>query len=68
MNLSAGVTTQLVNSVVAAQKQLKGGGDICPNLAALTSQVASFVPKKVSTAQQAALDSSISAIQTELGC
>jgi hypothetical protein len=48
MGLAAGVTTQLVNSVVAAQKQLRAGNDICPSLAALESQVASF-----------ALDSSI---------
>jgi hypothetical protein len=68
MNLAGGVTTQLVNSVVAAQKQLKAGNDICPNLSALESQVASFVPKKITPSQQTALDSSIDGIRTELGC
>jgi hypothetical protein len=68
MGLAAGVTTQLVNSVVAAQKQLKAGNDICPNLSALSSQVASFVPKKITPSQQTALDSSIDGIRSELGC
>jgi hypothetical protein len=68
MGLAAGVTTQLVNSVVAAQKQLKAGNDICPNLTSLESQVASFVPKKITPSQQTALDSSIDGIRSELGC
>jgi hypothetical protein len=63
-----GVTTQLVNSVVAPQKQLRAGNDICPNLAALESQVTSFVPKKITPSQQTALDSSIDGIRSELGC
>jgi hypothetical protein len=57
-----------VNSVVAAQKQLKAGGDICPNLSSLESQIASFVPKKITPNQQTALDNSIEGIKTELGC
>jgi hypothetical protein len=54
--------------VVAAQKQLKAGGDICPNLSSLESQIASFVPKKITPSQQTALDNSIEGIKTELGC
>jgi hypothetical protein len=54
--------------VVAAQKQLKAGGDICRNLSSLESQIASFVPKKITPSQQTALDNSIEGIKTELGC
>ena len=63
-----GVTTQLVNAVNAAQKQLKAGDDICPNLSALEAQIASLVPRKITTAQQSQLDASIDAIRAELAC
>jgi hypothetical protein len=68
MGLSAGVTTQLVNSVTALQKSARAGGSPCAGLDDLKAQIASLVPKKVSTAQRDALYASIDAIKAEAPC
>jgi hypothetical protein len=68
MALSAGVTTQLNNSISKIAKTTHSGGSPCAGLDALKAQVASFVPKKISTAQRDALYASIEAIKAENPC
>jgi hypothetical protein len=68
MNLSAGVTTQLLNSVTAIRKEVLRGESPCADLDALKAQIATFVPKKISAAQQSQLNSAIDAIKAETPC
>jgi len=44
------------------------GDSPCGDLDALKAQIASFVPKKITTAQQSQLDSAIDAIKAENPC
>jgi len=68
MNLTPGVTTQLLNSVKAIRKETLAGDSPCADLDALKAQIASFVPKKITTAQQSQLNSAIDAIKAETPC
>jgi hypothetical protein len=68
MGLAAGVTTQLNNSITKLSKATRSGTSPCAGLDALKAQIASFVPKKVSTAQRDALNASIDAIKAENPC
>ena len=65
MGLNGGVSTPLINSVNAAQKSLKAGNNVCSDLSALKTQIAGYVPKKITTAQQTTLDNQIDAIRAE---
>jgi hypothetical protein len=68
LGLAAGVTTQLQNSVTKLVKSTRAGHSPCAGLDALRAQIASFVPKKVSTTQRDQLDASIEAIKAENPC
>ena len=68
MGLAAGVTTQLNNSITKLTKATRSGTSPCAGLDALKAQIATFVPKKVSTAQRDALYASIDAIKAENPC
>ena len=68
MSLAAGVTTQLGNSITKLEKTTRSGASPCAGLDALKAQIATFVPKKVTTAQRDALDASIDAIKAENPC
>ena len=68
MGLAAGVTTQLQNSIEAIRKATKRGESPCAGLDALKAQIASFVPKKITTAQRDQLFASIDAIKAENPC
>src|SRR4051812_36493132 len=68
MGLSAGVTTQLHNSITKLSKSTHAGASPCAGLDALKTQIASFVPGKVTTAQRDALFASIDSIKAENPC
>jgi hypothetical protein len=68
MGLSAGVTTQLQNSITKIAKTTKSGGSPCAGLDALKAQITTFVPNKISTAQRDQLFSAIDAIKAENPC
>ena len=68
IGLSAGVTTQLQNSVTKLVKSTKAGTSPCGGLDALKAQIATFVPKKISTAQRDTLYAAIDAIKAENPC
>ena len=68
MGLSAGVTTQLQNSITKISKTTRNGGSPCAGLDALKSQITSFVPRKITTAQRDQLFASIDAIKAENPC
>ena len=68
MGLSAGVTTQLQNSITKLSKSTRAGASPCAGLDALKTQIASFVPGKITTAQRDALFASVDAIKAENPC
>ena len=68
MGLAAGVTTQLNNSITKLAKATRAGTSPCAGLDASKAQIATFVPKKISTAQRDALYASIDAIKAENPC
>jgi hypothetical protein len=68
MGLSAGVTSQLTNSVTKLQKSTRAGASPCAGLDSLKAQIGALVPKKISTAQRDALYASIDAIKAENPC
>jgi hypothetical protein len=68
MGLSAGVTTQLQNSITKTGKTTRNGGSPCAGLDAPKSQITSFLPRKITTAQRDQLFASIDAIKAENPC
>jgi hypothetical protein len=58
----------LTNSVTKLQRSTQTGASPCAGLDALKVQIATFVPKKVSTAQRDPLYASIDAIKAENPC
>jgi hypothetical protein len=68
MNLAFGVTSQLQNSISAIRKETLAGQSPCADLDALKAQIASFVPKKITLAQQSQLNSAIDSIKAETPC
>jgi hypothetical protein len=68
MGLSAGVTSQLTNSIEAICTEVKRGESPHADLDALKAQISSFVPKKITTAQRDQLFSAIDTIKAENPC
>ena len=68
MGLAAGVTTQLQNSITQIRKEVEARHSPCAELDALKAQIATFVPKKISTAQRDAALRLIDAIKAENPC
>ena len=68
MGLAAGPTSQITNSIEAIRKEVKRGDSPCADLDALKTLIGTFVPKKISLAQQAQLGSAIDAIRAENPC
>src|SRR5262249_20526071 len=68
MGIAAGPTTQIQNAIESIRKEVKRGDSPCADLDGLKSLIAGFVPKKVSAAQQAQLNSAIDAIRAETPC
>ena len=60
--------TQLQNAITKISKTTRNGGSPCAGLDALKSQITSFVPRKVTTAQRDQLSASIDAIKAENPC
>jgi hypothetical protein len=68
MGLSAGVTSQLHNSITKLVKSAKTGHSPCAGLDALKAQIGALVPRKISTAQRDQLFASIDSIRAENPC
>jgi hypothetical protein len=69
MGLSAGVTGVLTSQIDSIRHSLESGDDVCPDLASLKAQIASYATRgKVTSAQQSQLSAAIDAITVELDC
>ncbi|MGZ4318590.1 MAG: hypothetical protein ACXVRD_04625 [Gaiellaceae bacterium] len=68
MGLSAGVTSQLDNSITAIRKEVVRGDSPCADLDALKAQIDSYTPKKITVAQHDQLFAAIDHIKAENPC